>query len=111
MQVFYPYRCGQQARFMLSLPLLSWKGPLKAIRSNSSALDMDIHSSISAQSPLQPDLVCLQGWGIFTSLCNLCHCLHLCQGLIIKNVFLISNVNLPSCSYKPFPHVLLCNSL
>jgi len=42
---------------------LSWKGPLKAIWSNSPALNSDTHSSISAQSLIQPDLEHLQGMG------------------------------------------------
>ena len=35
------------------------------------AVHRDIHSSISAQNPIQPDLGCLQEWGT-TSLGNLC---------------------------------------
>ena len=35
-----------------------------------------------AQSPIQPDLDRLQGWGTATSLGNLCHCF---TALIIKN--------------------------
>jgi len=42
----------------------SWKGPLKAIQSNCPALNRDTDSSIGAQSPVQPDLNNLQGWGI-----------------------------------------------
>jgi len=41
-----------------------------------------------AQSLVQPDLECLQGRGITTSLGNLCQCLTI---LIVKNIFLISN--------------------
>ena len=40
-----------------------------------------------AQSLVQPDLKCLQGWGATTSLGNLCQCL---TTLSIKNIFLIS---------------------
>ena len=79
------------------------EGPLKTILSNSPPLNRDTHSSISAQSPVQPDLGCLQGWGTTTSLYNLCHCLTTLYG---KNFFLISNLNLPSFSLKPFPLVL-----
>ena len=39
------------------------------------ALNRDTHSSVSAHSPIQPDLVCLQGLGTTTSLCSVCHCL------------------------------------
>ena len=34
------------------------------------ALSRDTHSSISAQSPIQPDCGCVQGWGTATSLGN-----------------------------------------
>ena len=39
------------------------------------AVHRDSHSSSSAQSPVQPDLGCLQGRGTTASLGNLCHCL------------------------------------
>ena len=51
---------------------LRWKGPLKAIWSLP-ALSRDTHGSISAQSPVQPDRGCVQGWGTATSLGTLCH--------------------------------------
>jgi len=42
---------------------LSWKEPLKTIWSNSPALNRDSSSKI-AQSPVQPDLECLQRWDV-----------------------------------------------
>ena len=42
------------------------------------------------------------------SLGNLCQCL---TTLMVKNVFLISNLNLPSCSLEPFPLVLSLHTL
>jgi len=45
------------------------------------------------QSPIQPDLECLQGWDInHPTLGNMFQC---CTTLIIKNFFLISSLNLP----------------
>lgn len=47
-----------------------------------------------AQSPVHPDVEYLQAWGIFyISLSNLGHCFNI---LLIKNIFLISSVNLLS---------------
>ena len=55
-----------------------------------------------AQSPIQPDIECLQGWGI-----------HHLSGqpvpvphFIVKNLYLITSLNLPSSGLKPFPLVL-----
>ena len=43
----------------------SWEGPLKVIWSNSPAKNRDTYSQITLlKSPIQPDLECLQGWGI-----------------------------------------------
>jgi len=39
-------------------------------------LNRDTHSSISAQSPIQPDLGCLQGWVIWISLGKWFRCLN-----------------------------------
>jgi len=39
------------------------KGTLKGHPVPLSAANRDTHSSISAQSPIQPDPGCLQGWG------------------------------------------------
>ena len=63
----------------------------------------DTHSSIRCSEPLQPDLGCLQGWGIHSPLGNLCQCptTH-----TVKNILLISNLNLSFSSLKPFPLVL-----
>jgi len=76
---------------------LSWKEPLQIIWLHLPALNRDTHSSISAHSPIQPDLECLQGWSTTTSLGNLCQCF---TTLTANNFFLISNLNLPSCSLK-----------
>jgi len=65
------------------------------------AVHRDTHSSISAHSPVQPELGCLQGWGTTTSLCNLC-----LTALMVKNFFNISSLNHLSFSLKPFPFVL-----
>ena len=54
------------------------------------AVHRDTHSSISAHSPVQPDLGCLQGWGTTTSPGNLCHCL---TTIIITTFFLITQIS------------------
>ena len=62
----------------------------------------------AAQSHIQPGLECLQGWGIHSLLgwaVPVCH--HLC----VKNFLLISNLNLPCLSLKPFPLVLSLSNL
>jgi len=61
-----------------------------------------------AHSLVQPALECLQGWGTHTSLHNLFQCL---TTLIVKNFFLISYLNLPSFSLKPFPLMLSLQTL
>jgi len=43
------------------------------------AVHGDTHSSIGAQSPIQPDWGCLQGWGTTTSLGKLCGASHVHQ--------------------------------
>ncbi|KAK4830138.1 hypothetical protein QYF61_008565, partial [Mycteria americana] len=45
---------------------LGWKGPLKVIQSNSPCSEQG-HLQLDqvAQGPVQPDLECLQGWGIY----------------------------------------------
>lgn len=53
------------------------------------------------ESPIQPSLECLQGWGISQG--------SLCQLLItfwVKNFILTSKLNLSSCSLKLLPFVL-----
>jgi len=58
----------------------------------------------AAQSHIQPGLECLQGWGIYTtSFGNLFQCV---TTFWMKNVLLISNLNLPCLNLKPFPLVL-----
>ena len=54
----------------------------------------------AAQSPVQPDLECFQGWA---TLGNLFQCF---TTLTAKNFFLISSLNLPSLSLKQLPVVL-----
>ena len=77
--------CGQQA-------ITEWfqlEGTSKGRLVPLPALSRDTHSSISAQSPFQPDCGCLQGWGTATSLGTLCWCF---TTLSIKNMFLISSL-------------------
>ncbi len=69
------------------------------------ALSRDTHSSISAQSPIQPDCGCVQGWGTATSLGTLCH-----SSPSLATFSLTSSLNLLSFSLKPFPLVLLDSS-
>ena len=52
-----------------------WEGTLRGRLVPLPAVHRDSHSSSSAQSPVQPDLGCLQGRGTTASLGNLCHCL------------------------------------
>ena len=56
----------------------------------------------AAQSHMQPGLECLQGWGIHSLLGQPVQCV---TTLWVKNFFLISNLNLPCLSLKPFPLV------
>jgi len=53
----------------------------------------------AAQSHIQPGLECLQGWGIHSLLGQPVQCLTTLWG---KNFHLISNLNLPCLSLKPF---------
>ena len=57
----------------------------------------------AAQSHIQPGLECLQGWGIHSLLGQPVQCV---TTLWEKNFLLISNLNLPCLSFKPFPLVL-----
>ena len=57
----------------------------------------------AAQSHIQPGLECLQGWGIHSLLGQPVQCV---TTLWVKNCLLISNLNLPCLSLKPFPPVL-----
>ena len=45
----------------------SWKGPLKATWSNSSATNRNTHNSIRCSEPIQVGLKHLQGWGTLIS--------------------------------------------
>ena len=62
----------------------------------------------AAQSHIQPGLECLQGWGIHSLLGQPVQCL---TTLWVKNFLLISNINLPCLSLKPFPLVLSQSTL
>ena len=58
----------------------------------------------AAQSHIQPGHECLQGWGIhnlFGQPIPVCH-----HPMCVKNFFLISYLNLPCPSLRPFPLVL-----
>jgi len=57
----------------------------------------------AAQSDIQPGLECLQGWGVHSLLGQPVQCVTTLWG---KNFLLISNLNLPCLSFKPFPLVL-----
>jgi len=61
-----------------------------------------------AQSPVQPALNTAREGAATASLGNLCQGL---TTLIVKNFFLISNLNLPSFSLKPLSLVLSCHAL
>ena len=58
----------------LTVELLELKGTRKGYLVPLPALNRDTHTSISAHSPVQPDLGCLQGWGTTASQGNLCQC-------------------------------------
>ena len=62
----------------------------------------------AAQSHIQPGLECLQGWGIHSLLGQPVQCI---TTLWEKSFLLISNLNLPSLSFKPFPLVLSLSTL
>jgi len=62
----------------------------------------------AAQSHIQPGLECLQGWGIHSLLGQPVQCI---TTLWVKNFLLISNLNLPCLSLKPFPLVLSLSTL
>ena len=58
----------------------------------------------AAQSHIQPGLECLQGWGIHSLLGQPVQCVTTLWG---KNFLLISNLNLPCLSLRPFPIVTI----
>jgi len=62
----------------------------------------------AAQSHVQPGLECLQGWGIHSLLGQPVQCV---TTLCVKNCLLISNLNLPCLSLRPFPLVLSLSTL
>ena len=58
----------------------------------------------AAQSHIQPSFECLQGWGIHNlSGTTCCSVSPLSEW---KNLFLLSNLNVPCLSLKPFPLIL-----
>ena len=83
---------------------LSWKGPFKAIWSNSPAVNRDTHSSIRCSEPHPLTLGVSRDGAPTTSLGNLCQCF---TTLVTENFFLIPSLNLPSYSLKPFLLVLI----
>jgi len=62
----------------------------------------------AAQSHIQAGLECLQRWGIHSLLGQPVQCI---TNLWVKNFLLISNLNLPCLSLKPFPLVLSLSTL
>ena len=62
----------------------------------------------AAQSHIHLGLECLQGLGIHRSLSNLFLCV---TTIWVKNFLLVSNLNLPCPSLKPFPLVLSPSTL
>ena len=62
----------------------------------------------AAQSHIQPGLECLQDGVSTTSLGSLFQCITI---LWVKHFFLISNLNLPCPTLKPFPLVLSLSTL
>ena len=62
----------------------------------------------AAQSHIQPGLECIQRWGIHSLLGQPVQCV---TTLCVKNFFLISNLNLPCLSLRPFPLVLPLSTL
>ena len=82
---------------------LGWKRPLEAIQSNPSAASRDIFNSIRVlRAPSNLGLDVSRDGASPTSLDNLGHSL---TNLTVKNVFLVSNLNVPSSSLKPSPLV------
>jgi len=57
----------------------------------------------AAQSHIQPGLECLQGWGIHSLLAQPVQCF---TTLWVEDFLLISNLNLPGLTLKPFPLAL-----
>ena len=62
----------------------------------------------AAQSHIQPSLECLQGWGIHNLLGQP---VPVCHQPLCLNFLLISNLNLPCLSLRPFPLVLSLSTL
>jgi len=77
---------------------LGWKGPLKAIQSNPPAMSRDIFNSIRLLGgPFHLTLNVSRDGASTASLGNPFQCF---TTVIVKNVFLLSRLNLPSFSLK-----------
>ena len=86
--------CFHVCHFVESQNPQSWKGPIQI---QLTCRDQGhIQLDQVAQSPVQPDLECLQEWGNLFQYTT----------FIVNKYFLISNLNFPSFSLKPFPLVL-----
>ena len=81
---------------------LNWKGLLKAIWSQSSALNRDTHISIGCTEPHPLTMAVCRDGAPTTSLGNLCQSF---AALMVKNIFLISNLSLPTCRFPPIPRL------
>jgi len=94
---------SQNHRVIESYNPYIWKGPLRIMQSNSSAMKRNMHSEIRLSGARSSLTLKVSGSGLSTtSLGNPFQCL---TTLTVKDFFLISNLNLPSISLKPFPLV------
>jgi len=100
--IFLPHILPCNCRIIESFELEgTLKGHLVQLSSNEQGYPQLDHI---AQSPIQPDLPSVSKVGVSTeSLGNLFQCLNT---LIVKNFFLICNLNLTTFSLKPFALVL-----
>ena len=82
---------------------LTQKGLLKAIQSNFLAVNRDTYSQIRVLKAWSSQTLSVSKNRAFTTfLGNMCQCLT----TLVKKFYLISNLNLPSFSLRPFPLVL-----
>ena len=83
---------------------LGWKGPYRSSSSNPPAMGRDtFHQTRLLKAPANLALNTAREGAATASLGSLCQCL---TTLMVKNFFLISNLDLPSFSFEPFPLVL-----
>ena len=88
---------------------LGWKGPYRSSSSNSPAMGRDtFHQTRLLKAPFNLALNSAREGAATASLGSLCQCV---ITLILKNFFLISNLNLPSFNLKPLPLVLFLQAL